>query len=71
MLHAMGLYHEQSRSDRDEYVTIHFDNIRAGTERNFEKRVTQTLSAYDLASVMHYRSRVSDFLSTHDIYSKC
>ncbi|XP_077383203.1 meprin A subunit beta-like [Festucalex cinctus] len=55
-LHALGFYHEQSREDRDDYVTIVFENIRAGREHNFRKvngSITQGVP-YDYLSVMHY-----------------
>lgn len=33
--HAVGLWHEQSRADRDETITVHFNNIQSGREHNF------------------------------------
>ena len=37
ILHALGYYHEQSRLDRDDYVTINFANVREGYAINFKK----------------------------------
>jgi choriolysin H len=56
MMHALGYYHEQSRSDRDQYVTINLSNVRSGMEHNFDKRTdtTDQGTTYDYASVMHY-----------------
>uniref|UniRef100_A0A3P9LLY4 Metalloendopeptidase n=1 Tax=Oryzias latipes TaxID=8090 RepID=A0A3P9LLY4_ORYLA len=58
ILHALGFYHEQSRYDRDDYVTIVRDNILQGKEHNFKKvgnnvRTTHG-TPYDYRSVMHY-----------------
>ncbi|KAI7789686.1 meprin A subunit beta-like isoform X2 [Triplophysa rosa] len=57
-LHALGFFHEQSRYDRDDYVTIKFENILSGYERNFDKYSENTTSIqgtpYDYTSVMHY-----------------
>ncbi|XP_057555844.1 meprin A subunit beta [Hippopotamus amphibius kiboko] len=57
-LHALGFWHEQSRSDRDDYVTIIWDRIISGKEKNFQSyddQKTDSLNVpYDYISVMHY-----------------
>ena len=37
LLHSAGIWHEQSRSDRDRYITVLFDNILNGQKHNFNK----------------------------------
>ncbi len=56
LMHAIGFYHEQSRSDRDNYVQINWQNIPDDKEHNFEKHgaVTSTVGSYDPYSIMHY-----------------
>ncbi|KAJ8272787.1 hypothetical protein GJAV_G00093440 [Gymnothorax javanicus] len=57
-LHALGFWHEQSRSDRNDYVTIMWDRISEGREHNFNTYNDTTSSAlnvpYDYGSMMHY-----------------
>jgi len=54
--HALGLWHEQSRSDRDEFIEIRFDNIAPQHRHNFDKHVLDgdDLGPYDFGSIMHY-----------------
>ncbi|XP_055009169.1 astacin-like metalloendopeptidase isoform X2 [Boleophthalmus pectinirostris] len=55
ILHALGFYHEHTRTDRDEYITILNNNIIKGTEQNFIKRHGNTLNVpYDTDSILHY-----------------
>uniref|UniRef100_A0A8C9ABG7 Meprin A subunit n=1 Tax=Prolemur simus TaxID=1328070 RepID=A0A8C9ABG7_PROSS len=67
ILHALGFYHEQSRTDRDDYVNIWWDEIISGDlwivsltdyEHNFETYddsfITDLNTPYDYESVMHY-----------------
>ena len=44
LLHAAGFAHEQTRPDRDQYVTINWANIQSGTEGNFQAYSTSQVS---------------------------
>jgi hypothetical protein len=53
--HALGYWHEQSATDRDDYITINWDNIQDDTEGNFQiQSGSQFYGPYDFDSVMHY-----------------
>lgn len=57
--HAAGLFHEQTRQDRDTRVRINWNNIIAGKEHNFQKYSDRgysgaDLGGYDFGSIMHY-----------------
>ena len=54
--HAWGLWHEQSREDRDSFVRINWQNIQAGKEHNFTQHITDgdDIGPYDYGSIMHY-----------------
>ncbi|CAL8347995.1 unnamed protein product [Gadus morhua 'NCC'] len=53
--HALGFNHEQTRSDRDQYVKINWKNINPSNAYNFERQDTNNLNTpYDYTSIMHY-----------------
>ncbi|XP_047426669.1 bone morphogenetic protein 1-like isoform X2 [Mugil cephalus] len=56
--HVIGFWHEHTRPDRDEHVSIIRDNIQPGQEYNFLKmepgEVDSLGEAYDFGSIMHY-----------------
>ncbi|CAF1081597.1 unnamed protein product [Rotaria sp. Silwood1] len=67
LLHALGFEHEQSRPDRDQYVTINWANIQTGIvmflismSYNFDRFDNNSVNTYntpyDYRSLMHYSS---------------
>uniref|UniRef100_A0A914EJ05 Zinc metalloproteinase n=1 Tax=Acrobeloides nanus TaxID=290746 RepID=A0A914EJ05_9BILA len=73
--HALGVFHEQSRYDRDSYITIDFTNIQPASITNFNEETNTTTTnhnvPYDYGSVMHYGE--ADFAinpSIPNIYAK-
>ncbi|XP_069957441.1 zinc metalloproteinase nas-13-like [Cherax quadricarinatus] len=58
LMHVAGFWHEQSRPDRDNHITININNVQSGKWYNFEKypwdRIQSLGIDYDLGSVMHY-----------------
>src|SRR6185503_502979 len=66
--HLLGFQHEHQRTNRDDYVTVHFNNIIPAATNEF---VIDTNSlawdGYDLESVMHYGRHI--FAITPDVDS--
>ncbi len=56
ILHTLGLPHEQSRYDRDDYVIIHKEHIKRDARRNFRKYSYSSDAPYDYLSILHYGS---------------
>ena len=56
LLHALGMFHEQTRCDRDSYVTIQTANIIPERRYNFDKHCDDGTDyvSYAEGSIMHY-----------------
>lgn len=54
--HAIGLWHEQSREDRNKFITVVKENIRPDALHNFEQQIQNAddVGKYDYDSIMHY-----------------
>ena len=54
--HAIGLWHEQSRNDRDDFITVDFGRVRDGKLHQFFKFLDygRDIGPYDYGSIMHY-----------------
>ena len=56
VLHTLGFAHEHSRSDRDNYIAINYDNIRSGYGQEFAiiNNIDTLGIPYDFSSAMQY-----------------
>ena len=54
--HVVGLWHEQSREDRNRFITINFRKVRQDAYHNFTQHITDgdDIGEYDYGSIMHY-----------------
>ena len=54
--HAVGLWHEQSREDRNNFINVVFANIDPAMQHNFNQQIADgdDLGSYDFGSIMHY-----------------
>ncbi|XP_077469178.1 high choriolytic enzyme 2-like [Stigmatopora argus] len=53
--HILGFHHEQTRSGRDKYIRINWENIDPDMAHNFYMQDTDNIKTpYDYSSVMHY-----------------
>ncbi|MEU5772247.1 M12 family metallopeptidase [Streptomyces venezuelae] len=57
--HAVGLWHEQSREDRDLFISVIWQNIESDQTHNFEQHISDgdDVGPYDYGSIMHYGPR--------------
>lgn len=63
VLHAVGLVHEHSRPDRDQFISIRWENIPESYQSQFEVLPDELVKDwmhydYDSSSIMHYGSQV-------------
>jgi len=59
LLHALGVWHEQSRPDRDTFVIINLAVVNSQYHHNFNRYTTGVDLAgtsYDILSIMHYEN---------------
>jgi hypothetical protein len=70
--HALGIWHEQSRCDRDNYVEILYQNVMSGYASQFDKHCTGAADVfgYDEGSIMHYGTTAFGLNGSTTIRSK-
>merc|ERR1719262_1005638 len=58
ILHTLGFPHEQGRFDREDYITVQWQNIKDKWKYAFARtQMREQYSPYDWASIMHYGAK--------------
>jgi len=65
--HAMGFFHEQSRTDRDENIRVNWDNIKSYGKSQYETGGDTHGVPYDYGSTMHYAKWM--FATSYNVHS--
>jgi len=64
--HTVGLLHEHTRSDRDQYIQINWTNIPAAWQSQFQNaNPSQDVGTYDFCSIMHYPATADSYNNGH------
>ena len=64
----IGFFHEHTRSDRDQYITINWDNVPNEFKHNFapctsyHEGCQDSNVGYDYDSIMHYGKRITGLI---------
>ncbi|OWF46036.1 zinc metalloproteinase nas-15-like isoform X2 [Mizuhopecten yessoensis] len=74
LLHALGLFHEQSRPDRNAFVDIKIENVIPRNRGNFNRFGRRTVNTrgvpYDYTSIMHYSNKAFSLNGEYTIIPK-
>ena len=54
--HVLGLFHTQSRNDRDQYLRVRYENVDRLEWAQYDQHIAdgQDIGPYDFGSIMHY-----------------
>lgn len=68
ILHALGMRHEHTRTDRDNYVVVNYSNLTSLGSANFQIPSTNYYQQglYDFNSIMGYSSSTTSTSMVHD-----
>ena len=65
--HILGMWHEQQRWDRDQYIRILYDNVGYYSAQFAKFRTVSYGVPYDYGSVLHYAPKVMFYFTNQDV----